>query len=97
VVWIGISGDIGKLSKLQEAVEEAMVRIGLAREDRKFTAHLTLGRIRYIRSRDQWLAVLEETKDRVLPGFDATAVSLMKSELKPSGAVYSEMGRVELN
>ena len=39
---------------------------------------------------------MEETRDRVLPGFDATAVSLMKSELKPSGAVYTEMGRVEL-
>jgi 2'-5' RNA ligase len=96
VVWIGLSGEIGKLSKLQEAVEESMARIDLAREDRKFNAHLTLGRIKNVRSRDQWLAVLEETRDRVLPGFDATAVSLMKSELKPSGAVYTEMGRAEL-
>jgi len=85
------------LTKLQGAVEDAMVRIGLAREERKFTAHLTLGRIKYIRSREQWLAVLAEIKDRSLPGFDATAVSLMKSELKPAGAVYEEMGRVELH
>ncbi len=30
VVWIGLSGDIGKLTKLQEAVENAMAGIGLA-------------------------------------------------------------------
>jgi RNA 2',3'-cyclic 3'-phosphodiesterase len=96
VVWIGFSGDIGRLTKLQGAVEDAMVRIGLARDERKFTAHLTLGRIKNIRSRDQWLAVLAEIKDRSLPGFDAATVSLMQSELKPSGAVYTEMGKIEL-
>jgi len=96
VVWIGLSGDAGKLAKLQGGVEDAMARIGLAREERKFTAHLTLGRIKYIRSRDQWLAVLAEVMDISLPGFEATSVSLMKSELKPAGAVYTEMGRVEL-
>jgi len=96
VVWIGLSGDIGTLTRLQGAVEDAMARIGFAREERKFTAHITLGRIKNIRSRDQWLAVLAEIKDRSLPGFDAAAVRLMKSELKPAGAVYTEIGNVEL-
>ncbi len=74
-----------------------MVGLGLAREDRKFTPHLTLGRIKYIRSRDRWLEdhwKRSRTSDCL--GFEATAVSLMKSELKPAGAVYTEMGRVEL-
>jgi 2'-5' RNA ligase len=96
VVWIGLAGDIEKLSRLQVAVENAMVLLGMAREERKFTPHLTLGRIKYIRSRDTWIKILEEIKDISLPGFEATSVSLMKSELKPSGAVYTEMGRVEL-
>lgn len=96
VVWIGISGDIEKLTKLQGAVEDTMARIGLERDNRKFAAHLTLGRIKNIRSRDQWLAVLAELRDRSLSGFDATAICLMKSELKPAGAVYEEMGRVDL-
>jgi len=96
VVWIGLAGDIDKLTRLQVAVENAMVLLGMAREERKFTPHLTLGRIKYIRSRDRWTKTLEEVKDISLPGFEATSVSLMKSELKPSGAVYTEMGRVEL-
>jgi RNA 2',3'-cyclic 3'-phosphodiesterase len=96
VVWIGLGGDVEKLVKLQLAVEDAMARINMAREERKFTPHLTLGRIKFIRSRDKWLKALDECKDISLPGFDVTGISLMKSELKPSGAVYTEMGRVEL-
>jgi 2'-5' RNA ligase len=96
VVWIGLAGDIEKLARLQVAVENAMVLLSMTREERKFTPHLTLGRIKYIRSRDQWIKTLEEIKDISLPGFEVTSVSLMKSELKPAGAVYTEMGRVEL-
>jgi RNA 2',3'-cyclic 3'-phosphodiesterase len=96
VAWIGLSGETESLARLQVAVEHAMVRIGMAREDRKFTPHLTLGRIKYIRSRDKWLEAVEEVKDIKLAGFDVVSISLMKSELKPSGAVYAEMGRIEL-
>ena len=96
VVWTGLAGDIETLARLQVAVENAMALLGMAREERKFTPHLTLGRIKFIRSRDSWIKTLEEIKDLSLPGFMVTSVSLMKSELKPSGAVYTEMGRVEL-
>jgi len=96
VVWIGFGGEIEKLTRLQVAVEDAMAFIGMAREERAFTPHLTVGRIKFIRARDKWLKALDEVKDIILPGFDVEAVSLMKSELKPSGAVYTEMGRVEL-
>ncbi len=68
-----------------------MVLLGMAREERKFTPHLTLGRIKYIRSRDGWTKTLEEVKDISLPGFEATSVSLMKSELRASGrGVYGD-------
>ncbi|HEX9022068.1 MAG TPA: RNA 2',3'-cyclic phosphodiesterase [Nitrospirota bacterium] len=96
VVWIGVSGDTERLARLQAAVEGAMARLGLERENRAFTPHLTLGRIKYIRSRDSWLRALDEIKDISLPPFDAVAVSLVKSELKRTGAEYTEIGRVEL-
>ncbi len=96
VVWIGLSGDTETLKRLQAAVEDSMARLGLERDDRPFTPHLTIGRIKYIRSRDRWLKTLEETRDIKLSGFDVTSISLMKSELKSSGAVYTELGRAEL-
>lgn len=96
VVWIGVSEEIDAFTKLQKAVEEAITRLGFKREDRAFTPHLTLGRIKFIRSRDTWLKALEEIKGIKLSVFDVHAVSLMKSELKPSGAIYAEIGRIEL-
>ncbi len=97
VVWLGITGGRDKLATLQAAVEDAMAGMGMERDDREFAPHLTLGRIKYIRSRDAWLAALNEMKDIRLPGFEVGHISLMKSELKPSGAVYTEIGKVELN
>jgi 2'-5' RNA ligase len=97
VVWIGVSDETGMLVKLQTAVEEAMVGLGFEKEMRKFTPHLTLGRIRYIRSRDQWLKSLDTVRDARLSSFEVRTVSLIKSELKPSGALYTNLGVSELN
>jgi 2'-5' RNA ligase len=96
VVWTGLSGDIEKLMQYQSAIEQAMVHLGMEREERKFTPHLTLCRVKQIRFRDRWIKTLEELKDISLSGFDVNSVSLMQSELKTSGAVYTEMGRVKL-
>ena len=95
IVWIGLAGNIEQLMRLQGAIEDAMAGLGMPREERIFTPHLTLGRIRNIRSRSAWLAAFEKLKDIGLPGFDAAVLSLMKSELKPSGAEYTALGRVE--
>jgi 2'-5' RNA ligase len=96
VAWLGVTGDLDRLSTLQARVEDAMEKVGFGREDRPFTPHLTLARIKYIRSRDRWLATLESIKDIRLPGFTVEHVRLMKSELRPSGAVYTEMAVVPL-
>ena len=96
VVWVGVSGDVERLMNLQTAVEDAMAELGMERDDRLFTPHLTLGRIKYLRSKEKWLNILEEIKNIKLAGFDVKAVALMMSELRRTGAVYSEMGRIEL-
>ncbi len=96
VVWIGVTGETEKLARLQAAVEESMTKLGMEREDRPFTPHLTLGRIKYIRAKESWLNALDAEKDIKLPGFDVNTVSLMKSELKRTGAVYTEIARAAL-
>lgn len=45
VFWAGVAGGTN-LATLAHATEEAVFRIGVAREERKFSPHLTLGRIR---------------------------------------------------
>jgi 2'-5' RNA ligase len=73
-----------------------MADLGMERDDRPFTPHLTLGRIKLIRRRDAWLKGLQGVEGSRLPGFDVTAVSLIRSELKPTGPIYRELGSVAL-
>lgn len=96
VAWAGINGDLDQLAAVQAAVERGLVDVGVEREDRPFTPHVTLGRIRRIRAPKEWRRALEELKGFSLPVFDVLAIILMRSELKPSGAEHREIGRVEL-
>ena len=96
VVWLGVSGDIDRLSALQGSVEKSMTAIGFDREERAFSPHLTLARIKYLRPRYSWQNAIDSIKDIRLAEFDVDHVSLMKSDIKPSGAVYTELSRVSL-
>ena len=96
VLWLGVTGDVEKLGSLQAAVEDAMMGLGFEREERTFSPHLTLARIKFPKPRDHWQQKIEGIRDVNLGGFEADRISLMKSELKREGAVYAEVGRVDL-
>lgn len=96
VVWLGLAGDLKALFALQANVEQAMAGLGLEREVRPYAPHLTLGRVRHVRSPEIWLKRLAGVRSIKLPGFDVTAVSLIASKLGPAGATYRELGRVPL-
>ncbi|NTW57773.1 MAG: RNA 2',3'-cyclic phosphodiesterase [Nitrospirae bacterium] len=97
VLWIGVGGDIERLAGLQASIEDAMDKVGFEREERKFSPHLTLARIKFPKPRDNWQQKIVGMKDVKLGGFEAGHVSLMKSELKREGAVYTEVGRADLH
>jgi 2'-5' RNA ligase len=73
-----------------------MARLGFDREERTFSPHLTLARIKFPKSRDRWQERIENIANVKLGGFEAGHVILMKSELRREGAVYTEVGRAEL-
>jgi 2'-5' RNA ligase len=96
VLWVGARGDTEQLATLQAAVEDSMEKLGFAREARKFSPHLTLARIKFPKPRDNWASAIDGIKTVSLGSFTADHVSLMKSELRRDGAVYAEVGRIEL-
>jgi len=96
VLWIGVGGDGEPLGILQAAIEDAMEKTGFEREARKYSPHLTLARIKFPKPRDNWQQKIEGMRNINLGKFEVGHVSLMKSELTREGAVYTEVGRVEL-
>jgi 2'-5' RNA ligase len=99
VVWVGVQEESGTLKRLQKAIEDGMEKLGFAPEGRKFHAHLTLGRTQRRASTSDVRRLgqlVEETNIGVLGQMEARAVSLMKSDLKPTGAVYTQLAAVRL-
>ncbi len=100
VVWVGVREESGTLLRLQKAIEDAMEKLGFPPERRRFHAHLTLGRTRRRASssdvRRLGQLVSETDMGESLGQMEAWAVSLMKSDLRPTGAVYTQLAAVKL-
>jgi 2'-5' RNA ligase len=99
VTWVGVDEPTGTLSALQKAVERTMVPLGFTPEDRAFHPHLTLGRTQRRATRDQAQALgalITATRAPVLGQMDVRQVCLMRSDLRPTGAVYTQLAAAPL-
>jgi 2'-5' RNA ligase len=99
VVWVGVQEESGTLAGLQKAIEDGMEKLGFAPEGRRFHAHLTLGRTqRQASSGDvrRLGQIVSEIDIGLLGQMEAREVSLIKSDLRPTGAVYTQLAAVEL-
>ena len=97
VLWVGLSGDAEAttaLQRLQATIEDGLVGIGFAREERAFTPHLTVARIRERGAVGPLARLVMKEKDRMLGELRAGSVALIKSELRPKGAVYTSLVEV---
>jgi len=65
-------------------------------EEREFTPHLTLGRVRSLRGWERVLGVVKKYKQTYFGRSTVDQVILYQSDLRPEGAVYSVLGSVSL-
>ena len=99
VVWVGISGEVARLSQLQQNIESNLAKLGFAPESRPFKPHLTLARLRNQASpaeREQFGQFISDMKFEETYHFTVNVVSLMKSQLTREGAIYSRINSVNL-
>jgi len=92
VVWVGLQGN--SLAVLSEAIETALLPLYFPPEDREFTPHLTLGRVRSPRGWERVLAVLKEHEHTDFGESTVDHVTLYQSDLHPEGAKYIPLGTV---
>ena len=94
VLWAGLIGE--GLAKLQEKVESALVPLGFPREERGFTPHLTLGRVRSLRGWESVFAVIKKYEQVQFGSSLIDRITLYQSTLRPDGAVYHPLGSIPL-
>jgi 2'-5' RNA ligase len=95
VPWIGIKGEDDALSTLAGQVDAECEQLGYEREGRRFSPHLTIGRVR---PPFKSLSVIDEhLAARIEPvTFDVTSLVIYESQLSPTGSVYSVVSRLQL-
>jgi 2'-5' RNA ligase len=91
VIWVGVEGDVERLGRLQVRLEEALEPFGFPREGRAFRPHLTLGRVKDPRRPLDLTCALAEVTVPRCNSFDVHEILLYKSDLRPSGAIYTKL------
>lgn len=91
VIWAGIGRGREPLGDLAGRVERALADQGFAPEDRPFSPHVTLGRVREPRRDARLEAALTEGAQERFGTLAVERVSLMQSELSPRGARHTEL------
>ena len=98
VLWLDIVGDVQRLRELQAAVEGKLAEAGFAPEQREFSPHLTLARVRQPPSPGTAERVSRALEAVAPPRseFEVREVLLMRSTLKPGGAEYERLAAFPL-
>lgn len=99
VVWVGLDDPAAVFTSVEAAISERLAPLGYRREDRPFSAHVTVARMRDgVRN----LGPLSErlaSAAREAPAFGAVpvdAVTVFQSELGSSGSRYTALARFPL-
>jgi RNA 2',3'-cyclic 3'-phosphodiesterase len=88
VIWAGVQ-DPEILRNLKRDIEKAMSAFGHEEDNKEFTPHLTLGRVRSHIGMISTVSELSKYEKRDFGTMPVTGIMLLKSELKPEGPEYT--------
>ena len=92
VLWMGVKAP-DELINIAEIVDDNIKSLNLRCDDKKFSPHITVGRID---GRPDLKELFEKNKGRCFCRFRCSSVSVMKSELTPRGAIHTVIDSIEL-
>ena len=96
VIWVGLRGEVERLVNIQAGLEKALEPLGFAQEGRGFRPHLTIGRVKDRRGLQSLIEAMSTLELPEFNSFDANEIILYKSDLRPTGAIYTKLHRMPL-
>jgi 2'-5' RNA ligase len=94
IVWVGVAEPSGVLKGLQKKVALALEPLGFESEKRPFTPHLTIGRVDRRASQPELIQLgklITYSSVGTIAQVPIHYVTLMKSDLRPTGALYTPL------
>jgi len=92
VIWVGISEGDTQTKKIARDLEDRLSKLGLAKDERAFASHITIGRVRSPSKRKNLTHALADQAQNLAKlnlVFNISKLTLFKSTLSPKGPVYA--------
>lgn len=96
VIWMGLVDGKEILTSFQKQIETQLEKMGFQPEDRPFHPHLTLGRMKSSRGKEELVGRMEKHREEEFGDFQVERVILFKSDLTPSGPIYTLLKELKL-
>jgi 2'-5' RNA ligase len=96
VIWVAAKSEGDQLQKLAAQIENCMENFGFEKETRRFSAHLTLGRVKDTKGIEPIMEKLKNYEEFEVGSFAVTEFYLIKSELHPAGSIYTPLKKFVL-
>jgi len=95
VIWVGTDEGQNQTAEIAGILEEEIAKIGIPREDKRFSSHITIGRTRSAKNLSKLAKILLQLQANPEAGenleFRVTKITLFKSTLTPQGPVYEAL------
>jgi 2'-5' RNA ligase len=95
VIWIGMK-DSEELKKLASRLDIELENLGFKKEQRSFSPHLTIARVKSRKGKEELIKVLDEFNGVRFGEIKVNSIKLYKSTLLPKGPVYTKLKEIRL-
>jgi len=95
IIWIGIEAP-ESLATIAAKLEDGCADLGFRKEDRPFSPHLTISRVKFIRDRKGLPDLFKVYQAKDFGTVKVEAIRLKKSILARTGPTYSTVGEASL-
>jgi 2'-5' RNA ligase len=99
VIWIGIDKGDNETKTIANELEERIARVGIPREERPFSSHITIGRTKSTLNRERLVQNLQNLASNFGEEnlvFTVKNITLFKSTLTPKGPIYEILKEASL-
>jgi 2'-5' RNA ligase len=94
VIWIGIARGLEQLNEIFHQLEPKLRQIGLSPDDKGFSPHLTIARVKSALNRAALADYVASMREQDFGKMPVRAVRLKKSTLTPRGPIYTTIHEV---
>jgi 2'-5' RNA ligase len=91
VIWVGVNEGWSQVEQIYEQVEKLLSSLGFRRENRPFSPHITIARVRSGKKRDEIANFLRHLSEESFGTITVDRVRLKQSILSSSGPKYSTL------